>query len=180
MKNIDAEATAEARPVPGDVWQEIEKIASMNAEITDEIREKTIAIAEKIGIIAERAGIYYGAPEPDEAYNPVKGAQWWRTGQVWNGYEWRRLAVRKYNGKWSLVVEGTTANPRYWDGSNWVGHDEPFCADVIDVYPMEKVSRGTIIILMTRLPDFLRSYLEKLEERHAKYSEIKELCDKIA
>lgn len=169
---------AEAEPTQADVWGEIERISQLNAESTDTIRKAMIAIAEKIGEVASIAGIYHGATEPKDSFSPDDEGIWWRKdfGNV-DGPRWYRLAVRKISGEWKLVIEYTDCYPSHWDGSNWVGHDDPF--EECDEWDMSTAPREHLLAATERLPAFLRDYLAELKRRHARYTHVKALSETI-
>ena len=179
---VETGNTAEAGAVPGDVWQSITGLVDDISQDNTAIREKLVAIAEIIGKVASRAGVKYGARCSDEEYSkhtPDEGDQWWRKEKSEWGFRWYRLEILKYAGEWKLVVCATDKWPEHWDGSNWVGHPDPFEGDGVDTILFERASRWILVNAIERLPGFLQQYHDHLKERHRKYSEVKEMAEKI-
>ena len=141
---------------------------------SDAMRQNLIAVAEALQPIIQRAGIRYGSLDEDQIW--VEGSDPDPTTV--------RIGIRRHNGKMRLGIEESQYYLSYWDGSNWIGHDDPFSEEAYANYvasfiPFSNVSRMTISCAIERLPDFIEEYAAELKRRHQKYSDLRKKIEQI-
>lgn len=144
------------------------------AEDSDAMRQNMIAIAEALQPMIERAGIRYGSLDDD---------QMWAAGSYPEAVT-LRIGIKKYDGKLRLGVEETQLYPETWDGSNWIGHANPFSDDAYAnhaaaIVAFSDTSRRTVACIIERLPAFLNEYAEELKRRHQRYADLHEKAEQI-
>jgi len=154
------------------VWQEIEKEAKQVSDESTRQRELLCQIRDAIGEVAKVAGIFYTNNE------------WWKYEDASDyGDITNRLVIRKYTN-WEIRIEKTEAQERYWDGSNWVGHENPFGIDerseMVYSRAVEEMTRKDMQNFVDELPAFLIAYAGELKERHLQYAETRKKVEKIA
>ena len=172
---------AEAEPTQANAWVQIESLSQKIAENSDVLREKMVAISEEVGKVVAVSGIGFGGVADNNPFQPTEEDDWWRkdygAGEL---PSWFRPAIRKYGGKWQIVIEETEAHPSNWDGNNWAGYEDPFDTEYVRTYTLQDISRWHLAILTEKLPKFLENYLNHLKEKHKRYSDVKKMAEKMA
>ena len=144
------------------------------AEDSDAMRKNLIAVAEALQPVIERAGLRFGSLEDD---------QMWTAGSYPDQVTCR-IGIRKYDGRLKIGVEETQYYPEMWDGSNWMGHPDPFCdMAYVDgdasIVPFSTVSRKTMTYVIERLPAFLEAYAAELKRRYERYADLRKKAEQI-
>ncbi len=95
-----------------------------------------------------------------------------------------RIGIKRYDGKMKLGVEETQLYPETWDGSNWVGHQDPFSDNaysnnLASIAPFSDTSRRTTACIIERMHGFIEAYAEELKRRHQKYADLRKMAEQI-
>ena len=135
-----------------------------------EMRENMKRIVKILEPYVERAGIRYGG-------------ETWTEVDIPNDLT-LRIATRKMYDGWTICVERTEAVPEYWDGSNYVGWEDPFGEEaeaygMVRCLPIEHISRKRLEKVIELFPEFLEGYVEELKRRKVKYADLKNKTKKI-
>jgi hypothetical protein len=141
---------------------------------SDAMRQNLVAIAEAMQPIIQRAGIRFGSLEE---------SQMWAAGsypETWT----KRIGIKRSQGKFLLGREETQYYPERWDGSNWIGHRDPFSDDAYSngaamITPFSQISRRSVACAIERIPDFIDAYCAELKRRHQRYSDLREKAEQI-
>jgi len=141
---------------------------------SDAMRQNLIAAAEALQPIIEKAGIRFGSLDDE---------QMWSAGSYPDEVT-ARIGIRRSHGKLLLGREETQLYPEHHDGSNWVGHPDPFCEDAYTnhaafIAPFSDLSRRSVACTIERLPAFIDAYCEELKRRHQRYSDLREKTEQI-
>jgi len=144
------------------------------AEDSDAMRQNLIAVAKALQPIIERAGIRFGSLEDSQLWTVGADPDKWTS----------RIAIGKDQDGWTLGVESTLFWPEQWDGSRWIGHPDPFCADAYanhsaSLQEFSRVSRADIAKAIERLPAFIEAYAAELKRRHQKYADLRKKAEHI-
>jgi hypothetical protein len=141
---------------------------------SDAMRQNLIAAAEALQAIIEKAGIRFGSLEESQMWSAGSYPDRWTM----------RIGIRKVSGTWVLGIEETQYYLEYWDGSNWVGHPDPFSDDAYSngaamITPFSQISRRSVACAIERLPAFIDAYCAELKRRHQRYSDLREKAEQI-
>ena len=142
---------------------------------TSALRKALVAISEEVGIWAKRAGIKYGDKYED---------RWWTYPPSPPDTETGRLVIKKFGDVWGIHIEETIAVPEYWDGSNFVGWDNPFSAEAFAQNMartsfLENIGRFGLEHAAKNILGFLQDYCEELKRRHIRYAELRKKTERI-
>ncbi len=144
------------------------------AEDSDAMRQNLVAIAEALQPVIQRAGIRFGSLEDSQLWQLESYDESWT----------KRIGIRKDRDKWLLGIEETELLPETYDGSNWIGHTDPFSEDAYEhhaarIEPFSELSRDSIEKAIERLPAFIDAYCEELKRRHQRYADLQEKAAQI-
>ena len=175
-KMSEDKAEAKTNTVSGgvEIGEIVRKMNTLSKEIANEstdIRKVLIQISDTLSPIFQRAGIRYGHTKI------------WQKEAIPCDLTYR-LCVQKHKDKWVIVVERTEATPKYHDGSNFVGWEDPFSEEADEYGLIRKigfdvVSRSHFPEIIEHIPDFLNEYVENLQKRHMKYADMKKKTNMI-
>lgn len=153
----------------------IQKIVSEAKGISDNtnaMRAAILQIADSLQTAIQTAGINFGGSNTWESIPEMDKRTY-------------RIAAGKYKNEWGLYVQYTDATPEFWDGSNWVGWADPFCADaeahdITGYIAYENIKRIHIEETIERMVEFADEYACELKRRHMKYADMRKQAEAMA
>lgn len=139
---------------------------------TNAMRSAVLHIAESMQPAIQKAGIKFGGSNTWESIPEMDKRTY-------------RIAAGKYKDAWGLYVQYTDATPEYWDGSNFVGWEDPFDADaeahgITGYVSYENIKRIHLEETIERIVEFIDEYVEELKRRHMKYTDLKTRAEAMA
>ncbi len=141
---------------------------------TEAVRENLDVIAAELRPILTWAGVKFGSADD---------STWWESG-THPDLITCRIGIRTQNGSLMLGVEKTQLYPSEWNGSEWIGHEDPFDDDAYSTHaasivPFSATAGKTLSEVVERLPRFIAEYAEELSRQRRDHAELKAKSDRI-